>query len=230
MLAQVVLSLSVVIVSGGDDRELARQIDEVRAQFGDAQPAYGHVISFRHGVVVRAQLHALATLEVERDRSDPWAAPDPEGAVAAALAILDREPGDEKMLVMSPSAFEIGECALRERYGEIQTWPLLDDHEPFGDACRCPSDARDVHHRDRPTPAELCQQLRGLKSEQLALELKIALTRLIAEPRIEASPQDGRCNRLAWISLALLGLAGMLARRSTALGMSWRPRSGRGTL
>jgi len=225
VLAQVVLSLSVVIVSGADDRELARQIDEARSDIGDARPADAMVISFRHGAAVRGA-DALASLTLEPDRSDPWAAPDPDGAVELALAILEHAPDDQKYIFVSPAAYEITECALRRSESEIRTWPFFDENERLGDSCLCPSEARDVHHPDQPTVAELCRQLRDLNDQRLALALKIALTPppAIDEPRADreliGAPLPAR-----WP--AILASFALFA---AALALAWRLRVVRGTI
>src|SRR5690242_14291969 len=101
MLPQIAMSVALAFVYGGNDAQVARQIDDVG--LGTIAPAdsVGIVIAANDGVVVHGGMQPLSSLALAAPGGEQWAQhlpPDPDGALAIALAELDRTDQSQRVL------------------------------------------------------------------------------------------------------------------------------------
>ena len=191
MLPQIAMSVALAFVYGGNDARMARQLDDVG--LGTIAPAdsVGIVIGASDGVVIHGGMQPLTNLSLPAPGEGQWVEhlpPDPDGALSIALAELDRTDQAQRVLIAS-------------------------DLDPAAVA-RISDRARAEHVQVLVGPPSLAREALDPKP----LEVRCPSARMAARPgrrQHHARHRHGRWwDRLA-ASLALLGLAGVLARRAT---------------
>lgn len=188
------MSVALAFVYGGNNAQMARQLDDVG--LGTIAPAdsVGIVVGANDGVVVHGGMQPLASLELSAPGGEQWVAhlpPDPDGALAIALAELDRTGQTERAIIAS-------------------------DLDPAAVA-RISDRARAAHVQVLVGPPAVALEVLDPKPLKVQVEVRCPSARMVARHwrhHFRHHHHGWWWDRLA-ASLALLGLAGLLARRAT---------------
>jgi hypothetical protein len=102
MLGHIVLATAMAFVYGGNDQQMARQLDA--GSYGStAEPgSTGFVVSYGDGVTLRVPVQPLATLSsssLGALHTQPASTFDPEGAVDLAASLLEQQDGHRVLVV-----------------------------------------------------------------------------------------------------------------------------------